>query len=462
MVERLAARAWPMLVSAVFVTLGLLYCFRWGPVVRHKPYLWITPGDIWTTYRASAAVAHGHLASVYGPGFLSFPGFLVLLAPLGALANSFTTTAIEISHNGLPTTGLHELLLHGTPYFIEDLARSGQKIYSIHRNVSVVLLPVMLLLSCVALFALDALAERLGVTRHRRAVLCVVQAVLLWPVTVISGHPEDAVALALAAYALIFAFDRRFTGAGWLFGAAVAVQPLVIVLFPLLLALGGRSRALGLVIRGALPAVVVAIPPLAADAHDMLHALVDQPTFPNVTNNHKTPWTFLAPKLGGTGQNAKVGGGPTRSIALALAALLGWWAVRWRERPEMIVWAAALALALRTYTESVMTPYYVWPALAFGVIVAARADLVRFVAGAAIAVLATVVAQWQLEEFLWWSLQVVGVTALLLVAARPDPTPVTLEPARPAVRERTGPSKTQAKKAQRKNQRSDRKRTARR
>ena len=95
-------------------------------------------------------------------------------------------------------------------------------------------------------------------------------------------------------------------------------------------------------------------------------------------------------------------------------------------------------------------------------IVAARADLVRFVAGAAIAVLATIVAQWQLEEFLWWSLQVVGVTALLFVAARPDPTPVTSEPARPAVQERKGPSKTQAKKAQRKSQRSDRKRTARR
>src|SRR3974390_217749 len=78
MVERLAPRGWPMLVSAVFVTLGLLYCFRWGPVVRHKPYLWITPGDIWTTYRASAAVAHGHLGSVYGPGFLAFPGFLAL------------------------------------------------------------------------------------------------------------------------------------------------------------------------------------------------------------------------------------------------------------------------------------------------------------------------------------------------------------------------------------------------
>ncbi len=462
MVERLVDKALPILVSAVFVALGLLYCFRWGPVVRHKPDLWITPGDIWTTYRASAAAAHGHFSSVYGPGFLAFPGILAVLAPLGALINSFTTTAIQVTQNGLPTAGVHYLLLPGTPYFLTDVARSGSKLYDIHREASVVLLPVMLLLSCVALFALDALAERLGVTRERRAVLCVVQGVLLWPVTVFAGHPEDAVALALAVYALIFAFDRRFTGAGWLFGAAVAVQPLVIVLFPLLLALGGRSRALGLVIKGALPAVVLTIPPLAADAHDTLHALVDQPTFPNVGDNHHTPWLFLAPKLGGTGQDATVGGGPTRIIALVLAAVLGWWALRWRDRPEMIVWAAALALALRTYTESVMTPYYVWPALAVGVIVAARANLVRFAAGTTIAVLATIVGQWQLSEFTWWALQVVGVTALLAVAARPDPTPAPAEPAQPAAAQRRAPSKSQAKKTQRKSARTARKRTSRR
>ncbi len=463
MVERLVDKALPILVSVVFVALGLLYCFRWGPVVRHKPDLWITPGDIWTTYRASAAAAHGHFSAVYGPGFLAFPGILAAFAPLGALINSFTTTAIQVTQNGLPTAGVHYLLLPGTPYFLADVARSGSKLYDIHREASVVLLPVMLLLSCVALFALDALAERLGVGRQRRAVLCVVQGVLLWPVTVFAGHPEDAVALALAVYALIFAFDRRFTGAGWLFGAAVAVQPLVIVLFPLLLALGGRSRALGLVVKGALPAVVLTIPPLAAGAHDTLHALVDQPTFPNVGDNHRTPWLFLAPKLGGSGQNAKVGGGPTRIIALALAAALGWWALRWRDRPEMIVWAAALALALRTYTESVMTPYYVWPALAVGVIVAARANLVRFAAGATIAVLATIVGQWQLSEFTWWAVQVVGVTALLAVAVRPDPTPVAAESDRPAAtQQRKGSSKSQAKKTQRKSARTARKRTARR
>ena len=40
------------------------------------------------------------------------------------------------------------------------------------------------------------------------------------------GHPEDAVAVGFALYALVFALDGRWTGAGWLFGAALATQPL--------------------------------------------------------------------------------------------------------------------------------------------------------------------------------------------------------------------------------------------
>ena len=38
----------------------------------------------------------------------------------------------------------------------------------------------------------------------------------------------------------------------------------------------------------------------------------------------------------------------------------------------MIAWAVALVLALRLYMETVMTSYYVWPALAVGLVVAAR------------------------------------------------------------------------------------------
>ncbi len=207
--------------------------------------------------------------------------------------------------------------------------------------------PYALLLSCPALFACDALAERLQVSRPRRAVLCVVEAFLLWNVTVLWGHPEDAVAVALAAYALTFALDGRFVGAGWLFGAALAFQPLVLLMLPVLLAMAGKRFALGLAIRSVLPAAVLLAVPLIASFRATLHVLLDQPSPPGV--NHVTPWTALAPKLGG----GLVAAGPIRLLGILMAVGLGVWTFRrWRERPEMLAWACVLALALRSSPQS--------------------------------------------------------------------------------------------------------------
>ena len=67
-----------------------------------------------------------------------------------------------------------------------------------------------------------------------------------------------------------------------------------------------------------------------------------------------------------------VAAGPGRVVALLAACLLGWWARRWRQRPDLLVWAAAIALALRCLTESVMDSYYVWPTLALGLVLVGR------------------------------------------------------------------------------------------
>jgi hypothetical protein len=368
----------------VFVALGLAYFFRWGPIVRHDPSLWLSPGDLWTTYGASIAFMHGHFGAVYGSGMLALPGFLVLLAPLGATANS------------------------------------------LHPNALVYLGPYALLVGCVVLFACDALAEHLGVSAWRRAVLCVVEGVLLWNVVVFWGHPEDAVAVALALYAVVSAFDGRWTRAGWLLGAAVAVQPLAVVILPILLFRGGGQRLLGLVVRSVIPPVVVTLPPLVANFHGTVHAVVTQPMRPFF--NHQTPWTFLAPKLGGVGPAALVGSGPMRVVALALAVGLGWWSRRWQDKPEMIAGTVAMALALRCYTESVMTPYYVWPALAVGVVVAARRHQWIFALAVAAAVFTTVAAQWNVGEYTWWSIDIVGLTAVVGVAVGPGPSAALVWP----------------------------------
>jgi len=284
--------------------------------------------------------------------------------------------------------------------------------------------PYLVLISAFALFACDALAERLGVAWRSRAVLAVAEGVALFNVSVFWGHPEYAIAVGFAIYSLIAAIDGRFTKAGWLLGAAVAFQPLVVVALPILLVLGGRRQAIGLVVRGAIPAAVLVLAPLVSDAHTTLHALFDQAfLYPIPVNDHATPWTFLAPKLGGARTHQMLGGGPIRLFSLLLACGVGWWALRWRERPEMLVWAFALALALRCYTEPVMTDYYLWSALAVGLVVAARCSNLRFAIAVVAAVVTTITAQWYYSWLPWWLLDVGGITVLLAATAGPARVP---------------------------------------
>jgi hypothetical protein len=472
-VDRLHRRRWPLLVSPIFVIVGMAYYFRWGSLFHHDPSEWISPGDLWDTLRAATSLVQGHVGSIYSAqsGFFAPPAFLILLAPLGALRNQFGTSFVEIRNNGhLVAHPLSYQASGGGPYFTTSTATLGTKTLAVHPQLFVILALYVLLLSCVALFACDALAERLGVSGVRRVVLSITEAVLLWNVAVIWGHPQDAIAVALVVYAVIFALDDRYKGAGWLLGASLAFQPLTIVVFPIVLVMGGRSRALGTAIRGVVPTVALVIAPLVASFHATYRSIVVQPAFPDTAYNHRTPWTSLAPSLGGRGPKTAIGGGPLRIAVLALAAGVGWLALRWRDRPEMIIWAVAVALALRCYLESAMTPYYVWPALAVGVVVAARGTWQRFAAAAAIAITVTILAQAHLGVYPWWLVDVGGLTALLVVASKPEPAPAlesasetrSVRSSQPATRSKSPNSKSTNSKKKRKAARTDRKRSARR
>ena len=287
--------------------------------------------------------------------------------------------------------------------------------------------PYVLLLSCMALFACDALAERLQVSRPRRAVITVVVAVLLWNVTVLYGHPEDAVAIALAVYALISAMDGRFVKAGWMFGVAVAFQPLVLLMAPVLFAMTGLRRGIALGIRSVLPSAILLSVPLIANFSATFRELVDQPSFPNV--NHATPWTALATRLSGTGSSLTVAAGPVRLLAIPLAIGIGIWVARrqWLDRPELLALACAVALALRSYTESVLVAYYLVAALAIGVVVAARCSRWRFGIAISLAIATTILGQLRLGWLPWWLMQVGGLTAVLVVAAQPQSLALTTE-----------------------------------
>jgi hypothetical protein len=100
------------------------------------------------------------------------------------------------------------------------------------------------------------------------------------------------------------------------------------------------------------------------------------------------------------------------------------------------VWGAALALALRIYTESVMTAYYTWPALALGILIAARASTRRFVIALVAAAVALVVGQWLIDSYVWWAVQVAAVTVILSAASKPLPPEVPV--AQPRARTTAG------------------------
>ena len=407
---RVGSRSLPIGAAVVYVALGLLYTFQWDSVVLHIPSCWVWPNDLWGSYRAASVTAHGHFGSIYTFGFLEFPGILVALAPFGALSGHLHTSFLQIATANRLTPAYPQSFvgpgLAGSPVYHSDAGY-----FVVHPQWLILVAPYVLILSSIALFAFDALAERLQISVPKRAVLCIAEAVLLWNMTVRWGHPEDAVALALAVYALIAATDGRFARCGWLIGAAVAFQPLVVLIVPALLALAGKQNLFRVAIRSVLPATVLIAVPLIANLPATVHTLVDQPSSPSL--NHTTPWTALSPSVGG----GLVAAGPIRILGLVLAVGLGIWIYRRSPAPpELFVWLCALALALRPYTESVMTPYYPWAPLALGLVVAAHRGR-RFGVGVVVAVATTVLAEQNLGWLLWWIIQMAGVTALLILAA---------------------------------------------
>ena len=80
----------------------------------------------------------------------------------------------------------------------------------------------------------------------------------------------------------------------------------------------------------------------------------------------------------------------------------------------MIVWAAAMALALRCFTQSVMVGFYVWPVLAIGLVAAAHGDHWRMGAAGAAALFTTSATQWHLGWFSWWALATAGIAVVLV------------------------------------------------
>ncbi|HZM54036.1 MAG TPA: hypothetical protein VFC03_03315 [Acidimicrobiales bacterium] len=371
--DHLKRRGLPLVAMTAFIVVSMAYSLWWEPVVDHG-HSWIIPGDIWSTFRAAHWVGWGDLGGIYGTDtqLVTFPGIAVLLAPVAMMSG-----ALGLSESIVPV-----LLPHPTSWLI--------------------LGPAMLALGSSCVVAFDAVAEELAVGRGLRIALCWMEAAVIFQVVTIWGHPEDTLALALALYAMLAAFRNRWSLAGWLWGAAIVIQPLVLLMFPLAFSRTPRGQRLRVCAYGALPTVVLLAPPLLSSWSATSRVLFHQANFPHL--DHATPWLALAPRL----SSDSVGAGPGRMLAVLAAIGLGLLAYRRRPSVVGLLWLCALSLGLRCCFESVMVPFYLGPPLALMVVVAAARNRARWlVASFAVAMVAEEWASHRFPEWGYWTPMVI-------------------------------------------------------
>ena len=405
--ERVRRRIFPLIASVGLIVIGM-YTTTWGPQLLSRTE-WALPYDLWGTLIATTRLAHGNIGGLYAPptGLISLPGAAVILLPCAALIS-----ALGLSLN-IP--GAHNL--HPAVWWVAG--------------------PYEIALCCVTLFAADALAEQLGVRFWKRGLLAAASAGILWSVSARWGHPEDAVAVGLLLYAVLAQSRGRLGRAGWLAGAAVCVQPLVLLALPVLLAVLPWRRMAPFLVRTALPSAVLLAATAIANWHDTYTSVTSQPDSPVI--NHPTAWTSLAPHLA----NQNVAAGPFRLATIALACLCAFvirrrwqtWLTEADDAPAWPVellaealWWVAFALALRSFFEPVMVSYYPWPPMAVALIPAATLSWPRLISAGVLAGGLTAAAQGPSHAaWIWWAPIVAGLVILLAIC-RPiryrEPVPV--------------------------------------
>jgi hypothetical protein len=404
-------RSVPLVAAAVVVVTTMAYTLLWGPLVHHGSY-WFVPGDLWGTFRSAHYVAWGDIGDVYQPltGLVALPGISVALAPI-----AFVSYHLKLSES--------------FPYPVA------------HPTAWLILGPVEAALGASVLLPLDRLARRLGLATSQRVALCGAEAVVLFPVVAIWGHPEDPLAITFALYGFLAAFDGRWRSCGWWWGLALVTQPLVVLGLPLVFAMAPVRRWARLAVQSALPAMALVAIPLATEWSNTTRALFKQPNYPTI--DHATPWLAFAPVLEKAhrtvfqkfvpGQRLEhtiftstlvhtiagevVAAGPGRTIAIALSVLVGVWAFRHRPNVAQVVWLVALALSLRCVFEAVMNPYYLWPPLAVILVLSVR-QWSRFLACVVSGAALTVWSYRHTGPWLWW-LPVVILLGVCLACAFP-------------------------------------------
>ncbi len=405
----LADRLFPALAALGLIAISMLATTWWVPALTGNA-VWPLPQDLWGTLVAAQRLIHLDLGGLYTQptGLVTFPGAAVILAPVVAVTDALgLSLRVPGAHNPQPAVWL-------------------------------VAGPYDMIVSAVALFAADAIARRLGTTRPKRALVAGAGAIALWSVSAEWGHPEDPVAVGLFLFGVLALADARLGRSAWLTGAAIAVQPLVLLALPVVVVVIERRRLPGYLIRAATPGGLLLAAAAWANWHATFTAVTSQPNSPTV--NHPTPWTSFAPHL----SNGIVAAGPARALTIVAACACALGAGRrWRARqgavlaqgdnpPEArwsnemlaeLLWWIAVTLALRSVFEPVMVAYYTWPVLQVA-LVTSRSSWSRLIATSVTTTAMTFVSQltWR-GPWTWWTAMIAGLCLTLVFARVPGRAP---------------------------------------
>ena len=190
-------------------------------------------------------------------------------------------------------------------------------------------------------------------------------------------------AVGLFLYGLLALTDdrKRFGLSGWLIGAAVAVQPLVLLALPVALVLVPPRRIAGFVARAAAPGAVLLALAAGANWSATFAAVVRQPNQPSV--NHldtlDVPHPHAANRVRRRRPGTRAGGPRRRRAGARLPSCRRRRPAGGRELLADLLWWTAAALAVRSFFEPVMVAYYLWPPLVLALLAAAT-DRRRLVA----------------------------------------------------------------------------------
>ncbi len=239
-----------------------MLCSTWGAALAGRPG-WGLPDDLWRTLAAAQRLLHLDIAGLYTAptDLISFPGAAVILIPVAAIADA-PSLSLQLAGPQNP-----------------------------HPAVWLLAGPYEVVIASVALLAADALAEHLRATQLKRLLLAAAGAAALWGLTLRFGHPEDAVATGLFLFGILALAQSRVRRSGWLIGAAVAVQPLVLLALPFVLVTVEPRRLPGFLSRAAIPGTLLLGIAAAANWSATMTAVTSQPNSPAV--NRPTPWTSL-------------------------------------------------------------------------------------------------------------------------------------------------------------------------